>query len=136
MAAERTIAVPAAPVVLTLAERELVRFFRQRNRVIGALVQPVMFWGLFSAGAARQQLGLRVFLSRHDCHDFVVHGDFCHDLDYRRSPRGVHAVGACLACSTVGDGAGQDRRRGGHCVAASTVVSRARLFDASACRAQ
>jgi ABC-2 type transport system permease protein len=61
MAAERTIAVPPLPVVLTLAERELVRFFRQRNRVIGALVQPVMFWGLFSAGLRGNNLGFEFF---------------------------------------------------------------------------
>lgn len=34
----------------TLCQRELVRFFRQRNRVIGALVQPLVFWLLFSSG--------------------------------------------------------------------------------------
>lgn len=33
-----------------LAERELVRFFRQRNRVVGALVQPIIFWVLFGSG--------------------------------------------------------------------------------------
>jgi ABC-2 type transport system permease protein len=38
------------PVVGTLAWRELVRFFRQRNRVIGAIGQPVLFWLLFGAG--------------------------------------------------------------------------------------
>jgi ABC-2 type transport system permease protein len=54
-------AVPALPVVLTLAERELVRFFRQRNRVIGALVQPVMFWGLFSLGLRGNDLGFEFF---------------------------------------------------------------------------
>jgi ABC-2 type transport system permease protein len=37
-------------VIATLAHRELVRFFRQRNRVIGALAQPVLFWLLFGAG--------------------------------------------------------------------------------------
>jgi len=37
-------------VVETLCRRELVRFFRQRNRVIGALGQPLLFWLLFSAG--------------------------------------------------------------------------------------
>jgi ABC-2 type transport system permease protein len=37
-------------VVATLCHRELIRFFRQRNRVIGALGQPLMFWVLFSAG--------------------------------------------------------------------------------------
>ncbi|MGE3315396.1 MAG: ABC transporter permease [Planctomycetaceae bacterium] len=36
--------------VCTLALRELVRFFRQRTRVIGALGQPFMFWILFGAG--------------------------------------------------------------------------------------
>ena len=36
--------------VWTLAVRELVRFFRQRTRVIGALGQPVIFWVLFGAG--------------------------------------------------------------------------------------
>lgn len=42
----RTFALP----VWTLAVRELVRFFRQRTRVIGALGQPVIFWVLFGAG--------------------------------------------------------------------------------------
>jgi ABC-2 type transport system permease protein len=36
--------------VWTLTLRELVRFFRQRTRVIGALGQPLMFWILFGAG--------------------------------------------------------------------------------------
>ncbi len=36
--------------VWSLASRELVRFFRQRTRVIGALGQPVLFWVLFGAG--------------------------------------------------------------------------------------
>ena len=35
---------------LTLMRREIVRFLRERNRVFGALVQPIMFWGLFGAG--------------------------------------------------------------------------------------
>lgn len=33
-----------------LAWREWIRFVRQRNRVIGAAVQPVVFWLLFGAG--------------------------------------------------------------------------------------
>ncbi|MBX3412665.1 MAG: ABC transporter permease [Pirellulales bacterium] len=40
---------PAA-VAGSLARRELVRFFRQRNRVFGALAQPTVFWILFGAG--------------------------------------------------------------------------------------
>ena len=37
-------------VVWTLCKRELVRFFRQRNRVVGAIGQPIIFWLLFGAG--------------------------------------------------------------------------------------
>ncbi len=37
-------------VVWALAERELRRFFRQRNRLVGAVAQPLIFWALFSAG--------------------------------------------------------------------------------------
>jgi len=36
--------------IFTLTQRELVRFFRQRTRIIGALVQPLLFWILFGAG--------------------------------------------------------------------------------------
>ena len=36
-------------------QRELVRFFRQRNRVFGALGQPIIFWLLFGAGLQREQ---------------------------------------------------------------------------------
>lgn len=34
----------------TLAVREVVRFLRQRSRVIGAIGQPIIFWILFGAG--------------------------------------------------------------------------------------
>ena len=33
-----------------LARREFVRFFRQRNRIIGAIGQPILFWMLFASG--------------------------------------------------------------------------------------
>ena len=42
--------VPALPVIGTLCQRELVRFFRQKNRVFGGLGQPIIFWLLFGAG--------------------------------------------------------------------------------------
>ena len=38
---------------LTLWQREVVRFVRQRDRVIGALVTPVVFWLLLGAGLGR-----------------------------------------------------------------------------------
>ena len=37
----------------TLWKREMVRFLRQRNRVVGALVTPVLFWGLLGSGLGR-----------------------------------------------------------------------------------
>jgi len=52
----RRVSVPPWPVVGTLAQRELVRFFRQRNRVFGALGQPIIFWILFSAGLSENEL--------------------------------------------------------------------------------
>ncbi len=36
--------------VSTLVSREWVRFIRQRNRVVGAVGQPIIFWLLFGAG--------------------------------------------------------------------------------------
>src|SRR5213594_5129031 len=30
--------------------REVIRFLRERNRVFGALLQPIMFWALFGSG--------------------------------------------------------------------------------------
>ena len=36
--------------MLTLWERELVRFYRDKSRIIGALTPPVLFWFLIGAG--------------------------------------------------------------------------------------
>ncbi len=49
---------PAAPGGLMLAtfslwHREMVRFFRQRNRVIGAVATPLMFWLVLGLGLNR-----------------------------------------------------------------------------------
>ncbi|MDZ4805607.1 MAG: ABC transporter permease [Candidatus Eisenbacteria bacterium] len=35
---------------LTLTEREIVRFYRQRSRVIGAFLTPLLFWFVIGAG--------------------------------------------------------------------------------------
>ncbi|MCA9234610.1 MAG: ABC transporter permease [Planctomycetales bacterium] len=56
-----TSGVPGWPAALTLAERELVRFFRQRNRVFGGLGQPIIFWLLFSEGLRPNDLGYAHF---------------------------------------------------------------------------
>lgn len=54
---ETALPVPrVAPVSFELAtirvlwKRDLVRFFRQRSRVIGALVQPLIFWAVMGSG--------------------------------------------------------------------------------------
>jgi len=44
------ISVPFWLPIWTLALRELVRFVRQRSRLVGAIGQPVLFWILFGAG--------------------------------------------------------------------------------------
>lgn len=36
--------------VRALVWREVIRFLRDRNRVLGALLQPIMFWALFGSG--------------------------------------------------------------------------------------
>jgi ABC-2 type transport system permease protein len=38
---------------LSLCKRELVRFVRQRNRIIGALATPIVFWLLIGGGMGR-----------------------------------------------------------------------------------
>jgi ABC-2 type transport system permease protein len=47
----------AAPGLLlpamSLCQRELVRFLRQRNRIIGALATPIVFWLLIGGGMGR-----------------------------------------------------------------------------------
>jgi ABC-2 type transport system permease protein len=37
----------------TLWQREIVRFFRQKNRVVGALASPIVFWLLIGSGLNR-----------------------------------------------------------------------------------
>jgi len=41
-----------AAAVRALAERDLVRFFRQPSRLVGALGQPVLFWLVIGSGMA------------------------------------------------------------------------------------
>ncbi len=49
-AASTSIAMRTLLATATLARRELVRFVRQPNRIIGAIGQPAVFWILFGAG--------------------------------------------------------------------------------------
>src|SRR3954469_6547614 len=49
LSSRRPLLLPA----LSLAKRELVRFLRQRNRIIGAFLTPIVFWVLIGAGMGR-----------------------------------------------------------------------------------
>jgi ABC-2 type transport system permease protein len=42
---------------ISLAKRELVRFLRQRHRVVGALATPIVFWLLIGGGMGRSFQG-------------------------------------------------------------------------------
>ncbi len=37
----------------TLWQREVIRFYRQRNRIIGALLSPLVFWFVIGIGNRR-----------------------------------------------------------------------------------
>ena len=54
---------------MALWHREMVRFIRQRNRVISALATPVVFWLLLGSGLDRSFRLIRVllFASRLEC---------------------------------------------------------------------
>ena len=45
---------------LSLCQRELVRFLRQRTRIVGALVTPIMFWLLIGSGMGKSFRGAGV----------------------------------------------------------------------------
>src|SRR6476620_8013136 len=42
----------SACAAASLAWREIIRFFRQRNRIVGSIGTPLVFWLLFGAGMA------------------------------------------------------------------------------------
>src|SRR5438876_8696028 len=42
---------------IALCQRELIRFIRQRTRIIGALATPLVFWLLIGAGMGRSFKG-------------------------------------------------------------------------------
>src|SRR4051794_5062173 len=54
--AESMAAIPQPGLMLpalSLCRRELVRFLRQRHRIIGALATPIVFWLLIGGGMGR-----------------------------------------------------------------------------------
>ncbi len=51
-AAPRSILADELATISVLARRDVVRFFRERSRVIGALAQPALFWLVIGSGMA------------------------------------------------------------------------------------
>lgn len=49
--------------LLTLVQREIVRFYRQRSRVVGALLTPLLFWLLIGGGLGHSFQELRAPLA-------------------------------------------------------------------------
>jgi daunorubicin resistance ABC transporter membrane protein len=45
---------PALATTAVLARRELLRFFRQRSRVFGAIAQPLLFWLVLGSGVGQR----------------------------------------------------------------------------------
>jgi ABC-2 type transport system permease protein len=51
--AEGALAVRPLRGAMSLCWREIVRFYRQRNRIVGSIGTPLVFWLLFGAGLSR-----------------------------------------------------------------------------------
>ena len=75
--------------VLSLWHREVVRFYRQKSRVVGIIASPVLFWvvtrlrvrHVVSESRRRDESALPgLLLSGLADHDRSVHGDFHHDV--------------------------------------------------------
>ena len=96
----------------TLWRREIVRFYRQRSRIVGALGSPLVFWFLIGSGLGRSFQGGAVaaaarrlpgvLLPWHAGADRPLHGHLLHHLDRRGSAGGLPAGRAGGAGAAVG----------------------------------
>ena len=78
---------------LALARREIVRFFRQKSRVVGAVAPPLVMWLLVGSGfkgSFRERL-LRLLLPGHSRPRRALRRDLRDDLGHRGPPRGFPA---------------------------------------------
>ena len=101
-------------VVYTLSWREFVRFFRQFNRVIGAIGTPLLFWLLFGTGLHQS---FQVAAEGPSFREYFFPGTlvlilmftaiFFLDLDYPGPSRGVSAIGPGCTGFPLGDGTGK-----------------------------
>lgn len=64
----------AALAAWALCRRELVRFMRQRHRVIGAFATPIVFWVLIGAGMGRSFSGGTLTAGRGDFLEYFFPG--------------------------------------------------------------
>ena len=91
----------------TLWQRELVRFWRQKSRVLGVVASPLVFWLLDRLRLQRP--GALLFRRAGADRDVLRH--LLHHLHHRRSPRRFPALHAGLARAPHQHGAGQDPGR-------------------------
>ncbi len=112
----RVVALPA----YTLWWREVVRFYRQRSRVVGVIASPVLFWLVIGSGLrhlvplrqrCRRPALSRLLLSRRAHHDCAVHFDLHHDVGDRRPQRRLSAFRAGGAGAAFGHRAGKSAGR-------------------------
>ncbi len=47
---------PAARATLALMQREIVRFLRDRSRIVSSVIQPILFWMLFAGALSRSSM--------------------------------------------------------------------------------
>ncbi len=105
--------------ILVLWRRDLVRFFRQKSRVIGALAQPLLFWLLlgsgmaasFSAGGLGYQqyffpgvvMMIVLFTSIFSTMSVIEdrHGGFLQAVLVAPAPRAAIVLGKCLGGATI-----------------------------------
>src|SRR3974377_201402 len=80
---------------ISLWWREIVRFYRQRSRVIGVIASPLLFWvvigsglrtSVLSPGRRRPALS-RLLLPWRAHHDRALHRHLHHDVGHRRPQR-------------------------------------------------
>jgi len=94
----------------TLWRREMVRFLRQRSRIVGALGTPLLFWLLLGSGvgssfrldSSSTTMDIWNTFSRERRFDSPFHVDLFDDLHYRRQKGRIPSRRTRCACSPIG----------------------------------
>ena len=128
---------------LSLAKRELVRFLRQRHRVIGALATPIVFWLLIGGGMGRSfratglpdgENYLAVLLPRHVLMILLFTAIFSTISIIEDRREGFLQSVLVAPGAADGDRAGQGARRDGAGLRAGAAVPAARARSSASAR--